>query len=38
MYWATRFWIDSQPASTTSTVMKLFNRMNHTEMPSTPRL
>ncbi len=37
MYWATLLRITSQPASTTSTVMKLFRRMNRTEMPSTPR-
>jgi len=37
MYCATREEITSQPAITTSTVMKLFNRMNSTEMPSTPR-
>ena len=38
MYCATFFWIDAQPAITTSTVIKLFSRMNSTEMPSTPRL
>ena len=38
MYCATRCLMDSQPAITTSTVMKLFSRMNSTEMPSTPRL
>ena len=37
MYCATRFSITSQPAITTSTVMKLLSRMNSTEMPSTPR-
>ena len=37
MYCATRAWITSQPAMTTSTVMKLFSRTNSTEMPSTPR-
>ena len=29
--------ITDQPAITTSTVTKLFSRMNSTEMPSTPR-
>ncbi len=37
MYWATLLRMTSQPAITTSTVMKLFSRMNKTEMPSTPR-
>jgi hypothetical protein len=37
MYCATLSWITSQPASTTSMVMKLLSRMNSTEMPSTPR-
>ena len=37
MYCATLSWITCQPAITTSTVMKLFNRMNGIEMPSTPR-
>ena len=37
MYCATRLVITSQPAQTTSTVIRLFSRMNSTEMPSTPR-
>jgi len=37
MYCDTRSLMTSQPAITTSTVMKLFRRMNSTEMPSTPR-
>ena len=37
MYWATRTVITSQPAHTTSTVMKLFSSTNSIEMPSTPR-
>ncbi len=37
MYCATRTWIASQPAHTTSSVVKLFRMTNSTEMPSTPR-
>ncbi len=37
MYWATRFWMTSQPASTTMMVVKLVSRISGTEMPSTPR-
>ncbi len=36
MYCATFTLITSQPAITTRIVMKLFSRMNRTEMPSTP--
>jgi len=37
MYCATLSSITRQPAITTSTVMKLFNRISGIEMPSTPR-
>ncbi len=37
MYCDTRFSITSQPASTTSTVMKAVSGTNHSEMPSMPR-
>jgi len=37
MYWATRFWITSQPAITTSTVEKVVSRISGMAMPSTPR-
>ena len=37
MYCATRAWITSQPAQTTSSVMKLLRSTNSIEMPSTPR-
>ena len=37
MYWATRLWITSQPAQTTSRVIRLFSSTNSIEMPSTPR-
>ena len=37
MYCATRSLITSQPAITTSTVVKLFSRMSSSEMPSMPR-
>ncbi len=36
MYWATLSRITSQPAITTSTVMKLLSRIKSTLMPSTP--
>ena len=36
-YWPTLSVMTSQCAITTSTVMKLFSRMNGIEMPSTPR-
>jgi len=36
MYCETRDWITSHPAITTIAVTKLFNRMNRTEIPSTP--
>ena len=37
MYWATRLSMTFQPASTTSTVVKVFIRINSSEMPSMPR-
>ena len=37
MYWATRYWITSQPAMTTNTVIKAVNRISGIEKPSTPR-
>jgi hypothetical protein len=37
MYWAIRYWITSQPAITTSTVMNAVSRINGIENPSTPR-
>ena len=37
MYWATFSWMTSQPASTTSTVVKVVSRISGMEMPSTPR-
>ncbi len=38
MYWATRSVITSQPAMTTTTVMKAVSGTNHIEMPSTPEV
>ena len=37
MYCDARYWITSQAAMTTSTVVKLVNRISGIEMPSTPR-
>jgi len=36
-YWPTFSVTTSQCATTTSTVMRLFSRINGIEMPSTPR-
>jgi hypothetical protein len=37
LYWATLFWMTSQPAATTMMVMKALRMTNSIEMPSTPR-
>ena len=37
MYWATRYWITSQPAIITSMVMNAVSRINGIEKPSTPK-
>ncbi len=37
MYCDTRVWITSQPASTTSTVIKAVSGTNSIDSPSTPR-
>ena len=37
MYWLTRRVMTSQPAITTTTLMKAVSSTNQSEMPSTPR-
>ncbi len=37
MYWAVLYWITSQPASTTSTVVKVVSRIRGREKPSMPK-
>ena len=37
MYWATRVSITSQPAQTTTSVIRLFRSTSSIEKPSTPR-